>query len=128
MAWNNTGVYKNFACAAGAVSVPKSMQAIEKKGNWSVYSGPDNVTTVVYTIENFGLLAVFEDVVPAAIFEKVLGVNSDLDLLHNQFQFPDGPLLKFDVKAKKEQWVMISEDGQNLNRDFDSWPLIDGDL
>lgn len=128
MEWNNTGVYKNFACAAGPVSIPKNMQAIVENGNWSLYTGANHVSIVVYSSDSLGIIAVFEDVEPTAIFEKVLKENPESALLKNQFQFPDGALLKYDASAKKDQWVMISEDGQKLNRDFDSWPLIEGDL
>ncbi len=128
MQWNNTGVYKNFACAAGAVSIPQDMQAVVSEGNWSSYVSANKVTVVAYSQDEFGLIAVFEDVEPLVIFEKVLKENADTGILKSQFQFPDGPLLTYDVKAEKNQWVMVSEDGQKLNRDFDSWPLMEGEL
>ncbi len=128
MDWNNTGVYKNFSCAAGPVSIPKNVDVIIKKGSWAVYSGPKNVTIVVYSTPRFGLMALFENVGSSAIFEKVLKENPDPEVLKGQFQFPDGPLLTYDVFALKDQWVMISEDGNKLDRDFDSWSLIEGDL
>lgn len=128
MQWNNTGVYKNFACTAGPVSIPMDMQAVAKEGSWALYSGAKDVTIVVYSTSSFGLMTVFEGVEPLVIFEEVLKENSDPKILNNQFKFPEGPLLKYDVLAKKDQWVMVSKDGQKLDRDFDSWPLLEGDL
>ncbi|GAA0878528.1 hypothetical protein GCM10009119_14960 [Algoriphagus jejuensis] len=127
MEWNNTGVYRNFACAAGPVSVPEHMQAVESKGDWSVYLGADDVSVVVYSTQSIGIIAVFEDVEPAVIFGRVLEENPDAALLNSQFQFPDGPLLKYDPKAQNDKWVMISENDKELNRNFDSWPLIEGE-
>ncbi|UXX79814.1 hypothetical protein N7E81_01680 [Reichenbachiella carrageenanivorans] len=126
MQWNNTGVYKKFACAAGPVSIPKDMQAVAKSGNWSCYTGAHNISIVVFSENDLGILVVFEDVDPSVIFEEVLKSNPNAELLAGQFKFPDGSWLKYDVKAEKNQWVMKSEDGQSLDRDFDSWPLIEG--
>lgn len=33
MKWNNTGVYKNFACALGAVLVPTAFKSVVNEGN-----------------------------------------------------------------------------------------------
>ncbi len=128
MQWNNTGVYKNFACAAGPVSIPLDMQSVDAEGNWSSFSCVNDVTVVVYSTDSLGLMAVFEDVGPTVVFKEVLKNNPNPELLHSQFQFPGGPLLKYDVKAKKDQWVMVADNDQKLDRDYDSWPLIEGDL
>lgn len=128
MQWNNTGVYKNFACAAGAVVIPKGVLSIAKKGHWSCYKDENNVTIVVYSTENFGMIAVFENVEPLKIFQDVLKENSNSEILNSQFKFPNGPLLEYDVLAPKNKWVMTAVNGKKLNRDFDSWPLLEGDL
>ncbi|WP_372755651.1 hypothetical protein [Mariniflexile sp.] len=128
MQWNNTGVYKNFACAAGPVVIPKGMQALLTKGNWSSYLGNNDVTVVVYSTNSLGIVAIFENVEPLGVFEEVLKANPDSDILNKQFKFPNGPLLGYDVLAAKNQWVMMSADGKRLDRDFDFWPLIEGDL
>ncbi|MEQ8580458.1 MAG: hypothetical protein RIC30_20915 [Marinoscillum sp.] len=128
MHWNNTGVYKNFACAAGAVSVPPHLQEVAREGAWSAYSGPNDVSIIIYSTDQLGLVAVFEDVPAAGVFREVITENPDPDMLTHQFKFPGGPLLGYDVKAEKNQWVMVSVDDHQLDRDFDSWPLLDGDL
>ncbi|WP_157637691.1 hypothetical protein [Flexithrix dorotheae] len=128
MQWNNTGVYQNFGCAAGPVFVPQHLQAVARERNWSSYSGANDVAIVVYSFENFGLIAVFEGIDPSVIFAKVLKENPDPEKLNNEFKFPGGPLLKYDVKAEKNQWVMTEENGRKFNRDFDSLPLIEGEF
>ncbi|GIZ09763.1 hypothetical protein FUMI01_24900 [Flavobacterium sp. UMI-01] len=128
MKWNNTGVYENFACAAGPVFIPKGMTAVATEGNWAVYAVAKKVTVVVYSTPKLGLMAVFEDVAPQAIFKEVLKTNANPQLLQTSFTFPSGNKLTYDVLAKKDQWVMIAQNGKALDRAFDSWPLIDGDL
>lgn len=125
MDWNNTGVFRNFACAAGPVSVPGHMQEVMREGDWALYSAAEGVMVVVYSTENFGLFAVFEEGDPADVFRDVLKNNPNTDILQGRFRFPGGPLLGYDSKAKKNRWVMLSENGKDLNRDFDTWPLID---
>jgi hypothetical protein len=46
--------------------------------------------------------------------------------LKSQFQFPAGSKIDFDVNASKEKWVIKSVDGKSVDRDFDVWPLING--
>ncbi|MFY0652933.1 MAG: hypothetical protein JXQ96_12900 [Cyclobacteriaceae bacterium] len=127
MLWNNTGVYENFACAARPVNIPEDFTTLSNNGNWSVYL-KNGVTIVVYSTDSLGLFAVFEGMDPPSIFERVLKENPDPEVLKNRFKFPNGPLLELDVFAEKHQWVMVAKDGEKLNRDFDSWPLIQGDL
>ena len=128
MQWNNTGVYKNFACAAGQVSIPEGVVPEAQEEDWSVYAMTESVIVIAYSTEKLGIIAVFEDADSQVVFEKVLAENSDYQKLKSFFKFPNGSLLEYDVQAKKDQWVMISEDGQVLDRNFDSWPLIEGDL
>ena len=128
MQWNNTGVYKNFACAAGQVSIPEGVVPEAQEEDWSVYAITESVIVIAYSTEKLGIIAVFEDADSQVVFEKVLAENSDYQKLKSFFKFPNGSLLEYDVQAKKDQWVMISEDGQVLDRNFDSWPLIEGDL
>ena len=128
MQWNNTGVYENFACAAGPVSIPKGLMPEAQEGNWSLYLMAHKVTVIVYSSEKLGIIAVFEEVEPMVTFKAVLAENAENQTLNEFFKFPNGKSLAYDVLAEKDQWVMIAEDGQMLNRDFDSWPLMEGDL
>ncbi len=128
MEWNNTGVYENFACAAGPVLIPTGMTAVAKEGNWAVYAASKNVTVMVYSTQKLGLMAVFEDVAPLVVFNEVVLANANPNVLLTSFTFPNGSKLNYDVLAKKDQWVMVAQNGKALDRDFDSWPLIDGEL
>lgn len=126
MLWNNTGVYEDFACAAGQVNVPESLSAVSKDGDWSLFEFKGEVVVVVYSTNTLGLIAVFEGADPFSIFEKVLQENNNPEILKSQFRYPNGTLLEYDLLAKRNQWVMTAKDGQLLDREFDSWPLIQG--
>lgn len=124
--WNNTGVYENFACAAGPVSIPKGYQPVAEKERWKLFNSGDSLLIVVYSVTDFGLIAVFKNGDAATLLAGLIKSNPDPDRLKTSFQFPDGRNITFDVLAPKDKWVMISADGQMLNRDFDKWPLISG--
>jgi hypothetical protein len=128
MGWNNTGVYQNFACAAGPVQVPPSFTAVRKNEVWSVYTNADNVLIAVHSENEFGLMAVFENADATTLLTQLTQSNPNIELLKTSFQFPGGSKLTYDVNAPKNKWVIISDNVQLLDRDFDNWPLINGDF
>ena len=128
MKWNNTGVSKNFACAAGPVMVPLNLKPISKNSNWSLYSVKDSICVAVYSTGNLGLMAIFEGRGDTGLLDAIVNKNPDPKKLNNQFQFPEGRKITYDVNAPKNRWVIISEEGQLLDRIFKKWPLIEGDF
>lgn len=128
MGWNNTGVYKNFACAAGPVQIPSAFKPVGKNEIWSVYASTSNMLMAVHSENEFGMVAIFENIEAAALLTQLMQANPDVALLKKSFQFPAGNKLTYDVKAPKNKWVIISDNGQMLNRNFDKWPLIEGDF
>ena len=128
MEWNNTGVYKKFACAAGPVFIPKSFVPIRKNENWSIYSTNDSVQIAVHSTAGFGLIAIFENTDSDSLLSQLTLSNREIDKLKTCFQLPDGHKITYNVLASKDKWVIISDNEQMLNRDFDNWPLIDGDI
>lgn len=128
MKWNNTGVYENFACAAGPVAVPAGYKSISENEQWKIFSCGDSLLIAVHASPDLGILAIFDKQNPQELAEKLLGANPDPENLKSQFQFPGGSKIDFDVNAPKNMWVIKAVDGKPLNRDFDSWPLIAGEL
>lgn len=128
MKWNNTGVYKNFACAAGPVSVPSSFVPKAANGSWSIYASTDHLLIAVHSEAALGLLVLFKDTDAVSLLEQLTKANSDLSRLKSEFKFPDGRKLTFDPGSPKDKWVMISDNGIQLDRDFDRWPLVEGNL
>jgi len=128
MQWNNTGVYKNFGCAAGPVIIPRGVSPVAEKDSWSVFSMKDSISIAVYSTEKLGLMAVFEGIQPAHVLENILRSNPTQEKLGYIFQFPGGSKIEYDVNAPRNMWVIKSVDGNPVDRNFDQWPLIDGDL
>lgn len=128
MNWNNTGVYRNFACAAGPVIIPPKFTPKAVKNNWSIYSFNDGVSVAVFSTDKFGLMAVFEGENASGLLEKIILKNPAEDKLNQYFQFPDGQKIGYDVNAPKNKWVIVSENDHALDREFDKWPLIEGTI
>ena len=124
MKWNNTGVYKNLACAAGPVVIPRTFHPAAKNDLWSVYTSGDSLLIAVHSTADFGVISVFRQSDAARLLTELTKANSDPDKLKTSFQFPEGPKITYDVLAPEDKWVMVSADGQMLDRDFDKWPLI----
>ncbi len=127
MKWNNTGVFKDFACSNGAVFVPKKFKPSAENKLWSVYSVSDTLSVAVHSSEKLGIVSVFCNRKAAELADELLKNNPDPQMLRSHFRFPAGSEIEYDVNAHKDQWVMISRDGKPLDRDFDKWPLISGD-
>ncbi len=124
MKWNNTGVYKNLACAAGPVVIPRTFHPAAKNDLWSVYTSGDSLLIAVHSTADFGVISVFRQSDAARLLTELTKANSDPDKLKTSFQFPEGPKITYDVLAPEDKWVMVSADGQMLDREFDKWPLI----
>lgn len=122
--WNNTGVYKNFACAAGPVFIPKSFTPVATKSNWSLFVVNNGIIVAVYSTNTLGLLAVFEDQKPTELLNKIVEANMDENLLKTQFQFPEGKKIKYDVNSNKNKWVIGNVDNVQQERSFNRWQLI----
>ena len=125
--WNNTGVFKNFACSAGPVNIPKNFKPIAQKGNWLMYQIQDDIVLVIYSTPKFGLMAVFENVSTKNLLEQIVALNSSEQKINTSFQFPNGEKISYDVLAAKSKWVIKSVNDQLQKRNFDQWPLIDGE-
>ena len=127
MKWNNTGVYKNFACASGKVFVPEGFKPVLERKNWAIYEGNSNVKIAVYATENVGLMLVFEDKKAEDLLANLEKSNPSDEQLKTQFQFPDGQIITYDVNAPQNKWVIKSIDGKSIERDFSKWELINNE-
>jgi hypothetical protein len=124
MKWNNTGVYKNFACASGKVFVPEAFKPILERNNWTIYSGKNNVKIVVYASDNISLMLIFEDMKAEDLLANLEKFNPIDEKLKTQFQFSDGQIITYDVNAPLHKWVIKTIDGKSVERDFSKWALI----
>lgn len=122
--WNNTGVYKNFACAAGPVHVPDHIKELGRLGGWSVHQGGPNILILAYSTHDLGILAVVERTAPKGLLDGVANANPDHATLRHTFRHPDGRTLAYDVLSPPDTWVMVADDQSPMHRHFDTWPLI----
>lgn len=128
MKWNNTGVYRDFACSAGPVFIPDKFSPAVEKGLWKVYSVGDSLCVAVHSSEGIGIIALFNNRIPAELAEELQQFNRDAQLLKTQFRFPGGSKIEYQVNAPKNRWVIRAVDGIEQDRVFDKWPLISGDF
>lgn len=126
--WNNTGVYRNFACAAGPVKIPSGLKPVHQKNDWSVYLMNDSVSVAVFSTEKLGIMAVAEDENPMDFLENIVRLNLDSRKLDHQFTMPDGTKIEYDVNSPKDTWVIQTIDDEPVDRMYDRWTLIQGDF
>jgi hypothetical protein len=134
--WNNTGVYRNFACGNAPVVVPAGASPSACVGGWCVYEleglkigvcSDDNATG------QLGLLVLFPGYAGAAsqLAAELAAANPDSEDLVETFNWPDGNTISYDPNAPKGTWAIESYNGGALDREYDTWPRINsptGDL
>lgn len=128
MQWNNTGVYKNFACAAGPVFIPEKFKPVAENPLWKIYDANDSLLIVVHSSETLGIIALYNNRKPQELADELLKSNPDTKILKTQFRCPEGSKIEYDLNAPKNKWMIKSVNDQPLDRDFDKWPLIDGTI
>jgi len=123
--WNNTGVYKNFACAAGEVHIPAGWAARAKNEVWSVYKrGP--IRIAVHSRKEAGIAALFHKGSEEEVLKQVTGANPDIQRLGTVFRWPKGDRIGYDLHAPKNLWVIQATGREKVDREFDKWPLLAG--
>lgn len=126
MSWNDTGVYNDFACAAGPVLVPAMYKSTVGNRVWSLYPVGDSLCVAVHSTKHFGMFVIFEQPASVTLLNKIVNANPDTGKLNARFVFPNGEQLSYNVNAPKNRWVMKSVNGKMLPRNIDRWPLIQG--
>lgn len=125
MSWNNTGVYRDFACAAGPVHVPAGKGAICSAAGWRLFSLGSDRFLGVYSTDSLGVIAVCGGAGPKALLTQIIRDNPPLALRKGIFQHPDGDEIGFDVYAPHDQWVITEVNHHAVDRAFDGWPILD---
>lgn len=124
--WNNTGVHKRFAVAAGPVRIPEGWVPTSRDGLWSVYERRGQHIGV-YSSEKLGIFCLL---MPKAgnSAQELAAANPDEKLLQTRFQWPDGSAIDYDVWAAQSQWVIKAVNGKPVDRLHEAWPLMQGEL
>lgn len=124
--WNNTGVYENFACAAGKVFIPEGYKPTVENAIWSIFETKNEVQIAVHSSKNLGIMVIFENENPQELANKLLELNPNIVDLKTQFNFLNGYKVNYDVLAPRNKWVIKSVEGKALDRIFGNWALIEG--
>jgi hypothetical protein len=130
--WNTTGVYRRFAVANAPVVIPERYEAAAEEDGWQIFcvSGPSPLTIAIFNGDTLGILALFPDAqeTPVELLAALKNKNPDAAVLHGKFVWPDGKALEYEPEAPKGTWVMKSEDGVLLDRNYDAWSQLGGDV
>ena len=129
--WNNTGVYNRFAVGKRVV-LPASWLPVESQGPWSLYvpnnRGQNPVKILVYTGREMALFSLLPDFDNDLLLDVMIEKNANEALLPKQFTTFFDEVIRYDLDAPKDTWVIESVSGVAINRDFDTWALLEGEL
>ena len=121
--WNNTGVFRNFACSDQAVHIPPQYKPILAKGDWQLYHDPlGKLNIFTYSAKNAGLLFVSEDhsLSDGASLDALIRANEKLNL-KKQFMLPGVGIITYDLHSAKNKWLIKSVNGKKMYRMIDKW-------
>ncbi|MGC9521574.1 MAG: hypothetical protein ACP5HG_06795 [Anaerolineae bacterium] len=126
--WNNTGVHRDFAVAAGPVRMPASWRPVTSDAIWDVYAPIEGIAVAVHSRPELGVVAIFRSDNVEHVLMAVSTANPDAEALVRTFQWPGGPTLTYDVQAPRNRWVITAVNGDPVDRAFDAWAQIDGEI
>ena len=125
-AWNNTGVYQRFAVAAGPVHIPAAWVADAVVDDWAVYVRSGQ-RIGVYSSDSLGIFCLLPPGDAQELARRLAAANPDKNLLATRFQQLDGTRIEYDPHASKDSWVLRAVNGEPVDRDFQTWPFLQGD-
>ena len=126
--WNNTGVHRRFACAAGPVHIPKGWAPACSDAVWRVYALGEDLHLAVHSTREMGVIVIVRDLSAEHVLGSVSRANRDAAALRGGFQWPSGPRLRYDPCAARDIWVIEAAGDEPLDRAFDGWPRMSGSL
>ena len=101
-----------------------SSKPLQTSGNWRLFDGGKGLRVAVYSTPSLGILALGNKLT----LEGIHRANPDEAVLARSFAFPAGRVLTYDPASPTNRWVLVTENGKPLDRDFDTWPLLAGNL
>ena len=123
--WNNTGVYKDFACTKGKVHIPVNKKVLKSSGNWKIFLITEGIYLAIFSKEELGLMVIVRSNSVENILEDILIKNSDEKKLSTYFNHPNGNIIEYDLNSPKDQWVIKSVNKISTNRNFSKWDFFD---
>ena len=123
--WNNTGVWREFAVAAGPVQIPKKWKPDAESEHWKIYLRGADQCVAVHSSEDLGIISLTRSSDPTEVLATLMESNPDTDELRHSFQKPDGTIIRYDTNAPKDRWVVQQINEYPIDRNFDDWPILD---
>ena len=123
--WNNTGVYKNFACANQPVHIPPQYQPVAEKENWKIFR-PINSDfyILIFSTNKCGLLFITQkQETPEKLLNEMILKNEKLNRNETAIT-PDNDTITFQLNAPKNKWVIQSINLKPSDRKFNHWKKI----
>ena len=121
--WNNTGVWRDVAAAAGPVSIPENWKPVAESRLWRVFLPKSDLCVAVHSRADLGVVHLVHSSNPTDVLNALEQANSDADRLRHSFHTPDGTCIRYDTKASHDCWVIQQIDDDPVNRHFDRWSL-----
>ena len=128
MKWNNTGVYEDFACTKGRVHIPEGKQAELTSDDWQIFAISQGIYLAVFSQKELGLMTIIRAKTAKEVLNNILIGNPDKRLYPTQFKHPNGNLMEYDLDSPRDTWVIKSVNNHPVDRNFERWPLFEGDL
>ena len=122
--WNNTGLWRNFAVAAGPVHIPDGWKPDAEGPLWSVYQRDHELCVSVFTSSELGVVHLSSSSDPQAVLAAITTANNEPEQLQTSFAIPDASRIHYDLKAPRDRWVIKRVDELPVDREFDRWPLM----
>lgn len=122
--WNNTGVWKEFAVAAGPVHIPKGNKPDAENELWSVFQWKNDLCVAVHSRDSLGVVHLVQSSDPEEVLSFMEEANNDGEKLRHSFRTYCGTTIRYDTKAPQELWVITQINDKPVDRHFDTWPRI----
>ncbi|EMI43502.1 hypothetical protein [Rhodopirellula sp. SWK7] len=124
--WNNTGVWKNLAVAAGPVQIPKSWNPDAESDLWKIFLRESSHCVCVHSRDDLGIVHLIRSDDPDHALDLLQEANDDSSRLRTSFQVPGSARIHYDTHAAENRWVIKQIDDRLVDRDFDRWPAMNG--
>jgi hypothetical protein len=123
--WNNTGVWRKFAVAAGPVRIPEDWKPDAEAELWKVFHRDRNFCVAVHSRADLGVVHLIRSADPADVLASLQESNNNAEQLRHSFRKPDGSYIRYDTNAPHDRWVIQQIDDHPVDRCFDRWPSMD---
>jgi hypothetical protein len=110
------------------VHIPVGKQAELTSDEWQIFAVSKAVFLAIFSKKELGLMVIVRAPSAKEALETIVINNPDKTLYSTQFKHPNGNLIEYDLDSPKDTWVIKSVNNNQVNRQFDRWPLFAGSI